>query len=179
MATPTSKPYNILTVSNEDTARLFAVGRSFPLCYCDRTSSAPSNTSPSGQIPTSPTGWSKVRKRPRASLHPDGRRMPHIRAGRNSLPERPRPLRQPRAWRRERAFYFVLKNSEQSGHVIVPATTDTVGLVREVIPIAKSASAFALRNWLLTNEFILRPQKPSIRRIGMEHLRYPNESTEY
>jgi hypothetical protein len=47
-----------LTVSNEGTVRLFAVGRSLALCYCDRTSSAPSDTSPSGQIPSSPTGWS-------------------------------------------------------------------------------------------------------------------------
>ena len=125
--------HNILTVSNEGTARLFAVGRSLPLCYCDRASSAPSDTSPSGQIPTSPTGRSEVRKRPRASLHPDRRRMPHIRAGRNSLPERPRPLRRPRGWRRERAFDSVLKQ----GDVIVPATTDTAGLVRKVIPIAK------------------------------------------
>src|SRR3979490_2943471 len=36
-----------------------------------------------------------------------------------------------------------------------------------------------LGNSLLTDGFILEVHKPSIRRETMEHLRYPNESTEY
>jgi hypothetical protein len=34
-------------------------------------------------------------------------------------------------------------------------------------------------NSLLTDEFILEVHKPSILREAMEHVRYPNESTEY
>jgi hypothetical protein len=58
--------------------------------------------------------------------------MDEIRFGNNATHKKPAA-----SWRARRTFYLLPANSEQSRDVIVPRTSNALGLVQEVFPVAQ------------------------------------------